>query len=88
MGLVETAKVVHECYAETLMCTPPTSTDAKIRSSNAIEQLNRKFKKRTRVVGTFPDGRSALMLVTTRLKYVAESEWRSRRYLDVSLLDE
>lgn len=29
MGLVETAKVVHECYAETLMCTPPTSTDAK-----------------------------------------------------------
>jgi hypothetical protein len=40
------------------------------------------------VVGTFPDGRSALMPVTARLKYVAESEWGSRRYLDVSLLDE
>lgn len=35
-----------------------------------------------------PDGKSALMLVTARLKYVAESEWGSRRYLDVTLLDE
>ena len=40
------------------------------------------------MVGTVPDGRSALMLVTARLKYVAESEWGSRRYLDVTLLDE
>ena len=32
--------------------------------------------------------RRALMLVTARLKYVADSEWGSRRYLDVSLLDE
>ena len=31
---------------------------------------------------------SVLMLVTARLKYVADSEWGSRRYLDVSLLDE
>ena len=27
-------------------------------------------------------------LVTARLKYVAESEWGSRRYLDVTLLEE
>lgn len=46
------------------------------------------IRRRTRVVGTFPDGKSALMLVTARLKYVAGSEWGSRRYLDVSLLDE
>ena len=51
-------------------------------------QLNREIRRRTRVVGTFPDGRSALMLVTARLKYVAESSWGSRRYLDVTLLDE
>ena len=37
-------------------------------------------------VDTFPDGRSALMLVTARLKYIAECEWGKRRYLDVSLL--
>lgn len=42
----------------------------------------------TRVVGTFPDGKSALMLVTARLKYVTDSEWGSRRYLDASLLKE
>ena len=40
------------------------------------------------MVGTFPDGKSALMLVAARLKYVADSEWGSRRYLDASLLKE
>ena len=37
---------------------------------------------------TFPDGKSALMLVAARLKYVADSEWGSRRYLDASLVNE
>lgn len=58
----------------------------RIRTNNAIERLNREIRRRTRVVGTFPDGKSALMLVTARLKYVAESEWGKRRYLDMSLL--
>lgn len=40
------------------------------------------------MVGTFPDGKSALMLVAARLKYVADSEWDSHRYLDASLLKE
>ena len=60
----------------------------RIRTNNAIERLNREIRRRTRVVGAFPDGRSALMLTTARLKYVAESEWGSRRYLDVTLLEE
>ena len=55
---------------------------------SAIERLNREIRRRTRVVGTFPDGKSALMLVTARLKYIAENEWGRRRYLDVSLLEE
>ena len=38
-------------------------------------------------INAFPDGHAALMLVTTRLRYVADSEWGSRRYLDVSLLE-
>jgi len=60
----------------------------RIRTNNAIERLNREIRRRTRVVGTFPDGHSALMLVTARLKYIAECEWGKRRYLDVSLLDD
>lgn len=50
-------------------------------------RLNREIRRRTRVVGTFPDGCSALMPVTARLKYIAECEWGKRRYLDVSLLE-
>lgn len=42
---------------------------------------------RARVVGTLPDGRSARVLVAARLKYVAKSEWGTRRYLDVSVLE-
>ncbi len=87
--LREAAKVVREGYAETLTYTRfPMEHWRRIRTNNAIERLNREIRRRTSVVGTFPDGRSALMLVTARLKYVADSEWGSRRYLDVSMLDE
>ena len=89
MRLGEAARVVRAGYAETLTCTGfPREHWARIRADNAIERLNREVRRRTRVVGTFPDGKSALMLVTARLKYVAESEWGSRRYLDVTLLEE
>lgn len=89
MRLGEAARVVREGYAETLAYTAfPREHWRRIRTNNAIERLNREIRRRTRVVGTFPDGKSALTLVTARLKYVAESEWGSRRYLDVTLLDE
>ena len=55
---------------------------------NAIERLNREIRRLPSVVGAFPDGRSALMPVTARLKYIVENEWGRRRYLDVSLLEE
>ena len=89
MRLGEAARVVRAGYAETLTCTGfPREHWARIRADNAIERLNREVRRRTRVVGTFPDGKSALMLVTARLKHVAESEWGSRRYPDVTLLEE
>lgn len=52
------------------------------------ERPNREIRRRTRVVGTFPDGRSAPVLVIARFKYIAKSEFGSRRYLGVTLLDE
>ena len=89
MRLGEAARVVRGDFPETLAYTAfPREHWRHIRTNNAIERLNREIRRRTRVVGTFPDGRSALMLVSARLKYVAESEWGSRRYLDVTLLDE
>ena len=89
MKLKEAAEVVREGFAETLTyCEMPREHWRRIRTNNAIERLNREISRRTRVVGTFPDGKSALMLVAARLKYVADSEWGSRRCLDVSLLKE
>ena len=88
MRLGEAAKVVRDGYAETLTYTRfPVEHWRGIRTNNAVERLDREIGRRTRVVGTFPDGKSALMLVTARLKYVADSEWGSRRYLDVTLLE-
>lgn len=88
MRLTAAAKCVRGGIAETLTYTRfPREHWRRIRTNNAIERLNREIRRRTRVVGTFPDGKSALMLVTARLKYVADSEWGSRRYLDVSLLE-
>ena len=87
--LREAAKVVREGFAETLAYTrSPRGHRRRIRADNAIERPNREIRRRTRAVGTFPDGRSALMPVAARLGYVAESEWGSRRCLDVTLLEE
>lgn len=57
-------------------------------ANSATERLKRKIRGRTRVVGTCPDGNSALTPGTARMKCVAGNEWGFRRYLDVALLDE
>ena len=55
----EAAKVVREGFAETLTyCEMPRDHWRRIRTNNAIECLNREIRRRTRVVGTFPDGKS------------------------------
>jgi putative transposase len=48
----------------------------------------RELRRRTRVVGSFPDGESALMLVAARLRHMAASRWGTRRYLDMNRLRE
>lgn len=79
--------MVREGFAETLThCEMPREHWRRIHTNNAIERLNRGIGRCTRVVGTFPDGKSALMLVAARLKYVADSEWNFQRSLDTSLL--
>ena len=83
------ARTVRDGFAETLAYTEfPPDHWRRIRTNNGIERINREIRRRTRVVGTFPDGNSALMLVTARLKYIAEHEWGKRRYPDMSKLEE
>jgi hypothetical protein len=43
---------------------------------------------KARVVGAFPDGKSALMLVAARLRYVAATRWGTKRYLQMNRLAE
>lgn len=53
-----------------------------------FERMNREIRRRTRVVGSFPDGNGALMLICARIRYVTSNEWSARRYLDMSRLDD
>ncbi len=48
----------------------------------------REIRRRTRVVGSFPDGRSALMLVAARLRHITGTKWGTRQYLDRERLHE
>ncbi len=59
----------------------PVSHWTRIRSNNPLERLMREIRRRTRAVGAFPDGQSALMLAAARFKHVASSKWGTRRYL-------
>ena len=51
-----------------------------------MERIIREIRRRTRVVGAFPDGQSAVMLCAARLRHIAGTKWGTRRYLDISLL--
>lgn len=83
------ARTVRDGFAETLAYTEfPPERWRQIRTNNGIERINREIRRRTRLVGTFPNGNSALMLVTARLKYITEHEWGKRRSLDMLKLEE
>ena len=67
--LREAAKCLGEAIGETttyLLDDYPREHRRRIRTNNMVERLNREIRRRTRVVGSFSDGRSALMLVCAR----------------------
>ena len=60
MKLKEAAKKVEDGIEETLTyCDFPSEHWTRIRTNNVIERLNREIRRRTRVVGSFPDGKLA-----------------------------
>ena len=64
----------------------PSEHWRRIRTNNPLERILREVRRRTRVVGAFPDGNSALMLVAARLRHIAGTKWGTRRYLNMKLL--
>ena len=84
MKLAKAAKVVESGVDETLSYMSfPHEHWTRIRTNNPLERIMREIRRRTRVVGAFPDGKSALMLVAARLRHVAGTRWGTRKYLDM-----
>ena len=88
MKLPEAADKLRSGIDETLSYMAfPYEHWSKIRTTNMVERINREIKRRTRVVGAFPDGKSALMLVCARLRHVAATQWGTKRYMNMKHLE-
>ena len=87
--LRKAAELVEQGVAETLCYYAfPEPHWRRIRTNNPLERIIREIRRRTRVVGAFPDGESALNLAAARLRHIAGTHWSTRRYLDLQpLLD-
>jgi putative transposase len=89
MKLGKAAAIVREGAEETLSYYAfPAEHWRQIRTNNPLERLMREIRRRTRVVGCFPDGKSALMLAAARLRHIAGTRWGTKRYMRISRLDE
>jgi transposase-like protein len=89
MRLGKAADLVANGIDETLSYySMPSEHWRCLRTNNPLERLNREIRRRTRVVGAFPDGQSALMLVAARLRHVAATKWGTKRYLQMNRLAE
>ena len=89
MKLTQAAGIVEQGAAETLSYYAfPSQHWRSLRTNNPLERLMREIRRRTRVVGAFPDGKSALMLVASRLRHVAGTKWGARRYMNMDRLKE
>jgi len=89
MRLGKAAATVREGCEETLRYMFfPREHWRSLRTNNPLERIMKEIRRRTRVVGSFPDGRSALMLVAARLRHIAGTKWGLRRYLNMDRLRE
>jgi putative transposase len=88
MKLGKAAKLLNDGIHETLSYYDfPEEHHRRIRTNNPFERIMREIRRRTRVVGAFPDGNSALMLVAARLRHIAGTKWGLRQYLKMDRLE-
>ena len=58
----------------------PLKYRRSIRTTNSLERINREIRRRTRVLGVFPNEASRLRLISARLMEMSE-EWQiGKRY--------
>ena len=88
MKLSTAASLVREHIDETLTFYAfPSQQWLKLRTNNPMERLLREARRRTKVVGAFPDGHWALMLVAARLRHVSTTHWGLRRYMNMKWIE-
>ncbi len=89
LRLKKAAKKVRDSIDETLTYYDfPRGHHIRIRTNNGLERIMKEIRRRTKVVGAFPDGHSALMLCAARLRHIAGTKWGQKRYLNMDLLRE
>ena len=89
MKLSKAADVLKEGIEETASYYGfPREHWRRIRTNNPLERIMKEIRRRTRVVGSFPDGNSALMLVAARLRHIAGTKWGLQQYLKMDRLEE
>ncbi len=89
MKLNKAAEIVEKGAEETFGYYDfPSEHWRSLRTNNPLERIMREIRRRTRVVGCFPDGKSALMLVAARLRYIAGNKWGTHRYMNMERFKE
>jgi putative transposase len=89
MKLGRAADLLKEGIEETVSYYEfPSQHWRRIRTNNPLERIMKEIRRRTRVVGSFPDGNSALMLVSARLRHIAGTRWGLQQYLKMDRLEE
>lgn len=89
MKLSRASEILKEGIAETVgYYAFPREHWRRIRTNNPLERIMKEIRRRTRVVGSFPDGNSALMLVAARLRHIAGTKWGLQQYLKMDRLEE
>jgi transposase-like protein len=82
--LTRAAKLIEESIGETLAFYAfPDGHWRKIRTNNPLERIMKEIRRRTKVVGAFPDGQSCLNLAAARLRHIAGSHWSTRKYMNM-----
>jgi transposase-like protein len=85
--LNKAADLLEESGHETLTYYAfPDSHWIKLRTNNPLERIMREIRRRTRVVGAFPDGKSCLNLAAARLRHIAGTQWATRKYMNMTPL--
>jgi putative transposase len=87
LRLTIAAELAPATFEETLSYYSfPEDLWRRIRTNNPLERILREIRRRTRVVGAFPDGQSALNLAAARLRHIAGTARSTKRYLNIELL--